>query len=120
MQADDDGRGVLRSPTGPRLLAPDGKAAAAGAAGVDEHSPVGMFCSLIYNAIILSVRDGWVRVFTNSLLQNHNRIQKINEWMPQALDKMQQSDCRGTSAFADMFRKALDRGTIITSSGWVV
>ncbi|RYO92325.1 hypothetical protein DL766_001920 [Monosporascus sp. MC13-8B] len=50
---------------------------------------------------------------------NHNRIQKITEWMPQALEKMQQSDCRGTSAFADMFRRALDRGVIITSSGWV-
>ncbi|RYO97608.1 hypothetical protein DL764_007282 [Monosporascus ibericus] len=50
---------------------------------------------------------------------NHNRIQKITEWMPQALEKMQESDCRGTSAFADMFRRALDRGVIITSSGWV-
>lgn len=50
--------------------------------------------------------------------QNHNRIQKIAEWMPQALEKRQLSDCHGTTAFADAFRKALDQGYIITTSGW--
>ncbi|KAK7750870.1 metalloendopeptidase [Diatrype stigma] len=44
---------------------------------------------------------------------------KITEWLPQALEKMEESDCHGTSDFADMFRRALDTGTIITSSGWV-
>ncbi|KAI1344771.1 peptidase family M48-domain-containing protein [Xylariaceae sp. FL0016] len=46
---------------------------------------------------------------------NHNRIQKIQEWMPQAIDKRQESDCQGTSAFADMFKKALQREIILES-----
>ena len=50
--------------------------------------------------------------------QNHNRIQKIQEWMPQALEKRQLSDCRGSTAFADAFRKALAQGVVITTSGW--
>ncbi|KAJ8120051.1 hypothetical protein ONZ43_g3139 [Nemania bipapillata] len=29
-----------------------------------------------------------------------NRIQKIQEWMPKALDKMRDSDCHGTAGFA--------------------
>lgn len=33
--------------------------------------------------------------------------------MPEAMDKRQQSDCRGTIAFADRFRRALERGTIV-------
>ncbi|KAI1389788.1 uncharacterized protein F4822DRAFT_399728 [Hypoxylon trugodes] len=44
---------------------------------------------------------------------NFNRIQKIGEWMPKALEKMQESDCRGTSAFADLFRKAMEKGVLI-------
>ncbi|KAF3058448.1 Mitochondrial metalloendopeptidase OMA1 [Daldinia childiae] len=44
---------------------------------------------------------------------NNNRIQKIGEWLPTALDKMQASDCRGTSAFADLFRRAMERGVLI-------
>lgn len=44
---------------------------------------------------------------------NFNRIQKIGDWMPKALEKMEQSDCRGTSAFADLFRKAMERGVLI-------
>ncbi|OTA70257.1 hypothetical protein K449DRAFT_380297 [Hypoxylon sp. EC38] len=44
---------------------------------------------------------------------NFNRIQKIGEWMPKALEKMQQSDCRGTAAFADLFRRAMARGVLI-------
>lgn len=46
-------------------------------------------------------------------VQNNNRIQKIGEWMPIALEKMQASDCRGTSAFADLFRRAMERGILI-------
>ncbi|KAI1211788.1 uncharacterized protein F4807DRAFT_450891 [Annulohypoxylon truncatum] len=44
---------------------------------------------------------------------NFNRIQKIGEWIPKALEKMQESDCRGSSAFADLFRKAMERGVLI-------
>ncbi|KAI0867894.1 peptidase family M48-domain-containing protein [Hypoxylon argillaceum] len=38
-----------------------------------------------------------------------NRIQKIQEWMPKALDKMNESDCQGTAGFANLFRQALER-----------
>ncbi|KAI0386621.1 hypothetical protein F5Y04DRAFT_275074 [Hypomontagnella monticulosa] len=44
---------------------------------------------------------------------NFNRIQKIGDWMPKAIEKMQQSDCKGTSAFADLFRKAMEIGVLI-------
>jgi hypothetical protein len=46
-------------------------------------------------------------------LQNENRINKINEWMPEAMDKRMQSDCRGTRAFADRFRMAMRRGSVV-------
>ncbi|EEY14434.1 mitochondrial metalloendopeptidase OMA1 [Verticillium alfalfae VaMs.102] len=42
---------------------------------------------------------------------NQHRIEKIQSWLPQALEKFQTSDCQGTSAFADAFRRALERGT---------
>ncbi|KID71591.1 Peptidase M48, partial [Metarhizium hybridum] len=41
---------------------------------------------------------------------NENRINKIKEWLPIAMEKRQESDCSGTSAFADRFRIALRRG----------
>lgn len=41
---------------------------------------------------------------------NEHRVAKINEWMPQALQKRAESDCKGTAAFADRFRLALRRG----------
>lgn len=41
---------------------------------------------------------------------NENRISKISEWMPHALEKRAESDCRGTAAFADRFRHAMRRG----------
>ncbi|KAF4345488.1 mitochondrial metalloendopeptidase OMA1 [Fusarium beomiforme] len=40
---------------------------------------------------------------------NENRIVKISEWMPKALEKRAESDCRGTAAFADRFRDAIRR-----------
>lgn len=46
-------------------------------------------------------------------MQNENRISKINEWMPEAMKKRMESDCRGTSAFADRFREALRRGVSV-------
>ncbi|KAI1466023.1 peptidase family M48-domain-containing protein [Daldinia caldariorum] len=42
-----------------------------------------------------------------------NRIQKIEEWLPTALERRQQSDCKGTSTFADMFKGAMRQGTVI-------
>lgn len=41
--------------------------------------------------------------------QNENRILKISEWLPQAMEKRAESDCRGTAAFADRFRDAIRR-----------
>ncbi|KAK4144194.1 mitochondrial metalloendopeptidase OMA1 [Dichotomopilus funicola] len=44
---------------------------------------------------------------------NANRIQKMQEWLPQALEKRSQSDCSSTTAFADLFRHALRTGQIL-------
>ncbi|KAI0114494.1 peptidase family M48-domain-containing protein [Nemania sp. FL0031] len=44
---------------------------------------------------------------------NSNRIQKIQEWMPKALDKMRESDCQGTAGFASLFRQALEKHIFI-------
>ncbi|KAM5352413.1 hypothetical protein ACJ41O_005136 [Fusarium nematophilum] len=44
---------------------------------------------------------------------NENRIAKISEWMPKAMEKRTASDCRGTAAFADRFRQAMRRGTTV-------
>ncbi|KAK4190617.1 mitochondrial metalloendopeptidase OMA1 [Podospora australis] len=44
---------------------------------------------------------------------NLNRIKKIQEWMPEAMDKWSQSDCSTTTSFADLFRMALERGQVI-------
>ncbi|KAK3945917.1 peptidase family M48-domain-containing protein [Diplogelasinospora grovesii] len=44
---------------------------------------------------------------------NENRIKKIQEWLPKALEKRAQSDCTTTTAFADLFRQALERGVMI-------
>ncbi|OAA42078.1 Peptidase M48 [Metarhizium rileyi] len=41
---------------------------------------------------------------------NEYRINKIKEWLPVAMEKRRESDCSGTSAFADRFRIALRRG----------
>ncbi|KAG5926045.1 hypothetical protein E4U42_003708 [Claviceps africana] len=40
---------------------------------------------------------------------NKHRIAKMKEWVPLAMEKRAQSDCRSTSAFADRFRIALRR-----------
>ncbi|KAJ4306180.1 metalloendopeptidase [Collariella sp. IMI 366227] len=44
---------------------------------------------------------------------NMNRVKKIQEWLPQAMEKRAQSDCSSTTAFADLFRNALRTGQII-------
>ncbi|KAM0254026.1 hypothetical protein ACHAP5_000012 [Fusarium lateritium] len=38
---------------------------------------------------------------------NEHRITKISEWMPKAMEKQSESDCKGTAAFADRFREAM-------------
>ncbi|KAI1439259.1 peptidase family M48-domain-containing protein [Xylaria sp. CBS 124048] len=49
----------------------------------------------------------------NTHPSNDNRIQKIQEWMPEALDKMNQSDCQGTATFASLFKQALEGRTFM-------
>ncbi|KAK4244924.1 peptidase family M48-domain-containing protein [Corynascus novoguineensis] len=44
---------------------------------------------------------------------NMSRIKKIQEWLPQAMEKRAQSDCSTTSSFADRFRDALRTGQAI-------
>ncbi|KAK3327804.1 peptidase family M48-domain-containing protein [Cercophora scortea] len=44
---------------------------------------------------------------------NENRIKKIQEWLPKALEKRAESDCRSTTAFADLFKQALMKGIVI-------
>jgi metalloendopeptidase OMA1, mitochondrial len=46
-------------------------------------------------------------------LQNQHRIENCRKWLPQAIEKWQTSDCKGNAVFADMFRKALERGSLI-------
>ncbi|KAL5604912.1 uncharacterized protein BROUX77_005098 [Berkeleyomyces rouxiae] len=51
---------------------------------------------------------------THPSAQNESRIKKIQEWLPQAMEKRQQSDCKGqTSVFANMFMDALSRGILV-------
>ncbi|KAJ2905512.1 uncharacterized protein MKZ38_005156 [Zalerion maritima] len=51
------------------------------------------------------------------LLNTHpshkNRITKIEKWMPQAIEKRENSQCTGTSHFADMLRRAFEQGYLI-------
>ena len=44
---------------------------------------------------------------------NASRIQKIQQWLPQAMEKRAQSDCSSTTAFADLFRQALRSGQMV-------
>lgn len=44
---------------------------------------------------------------------NEHRIENIHKWMPQALEKREKSDCRGTQGFAEMFRRAMDTQTVL-------
>ncbi|KAI4597311.1 hypothetical protein KJ359_004417 [Pestalotiopsis sp. 9143b] len=41
---------------------------------------------------------------------NHNRIEKIKEWLPKAMEKRYESDCQGTANWANMFRNAMSQG----------
>jgi hypothetical protein len=42
-----------------------------------------------------------------------SRIKKIQEWLPEAMEKRAQSDCSSTTAFADLFKHAMRTGQII-------
>ncbi|KAK2045524.1 peptidase family M48 [Colletotrichum somersetense] len=53
------------------------------------------------------------------LLSTHpsheHRIEKCKEWLPKAIERWEASDCKGTASFANVFRRALDRGTLIVA-----
>lgn len=45
---------------------------------------------------------------------NQSRIEKVESWLPEAMEKWRASDCYATtSSFADSFRRAMARGTNI-------
>lgn len=46
---------------------------------------------------------------------NQQRIESITGWLPEAMQRREQSDCRGTQGFAAMFRRAMERGDVIAS-----
>jgi len=69
---------------------------------VDEHASGGGFKR--FSELRCGVANG---------LQNTNRIKKIQEWLPQAMEKRAQSDCSSTTAFADLFKQALRTGQVV-------
>ena len=44
---------------------------------------------------------------------NAARVEAIREWLPEAWEKRENSDCRTTTSFAEGFRRALGRGVIV-------
>ncbi|KJR82930.1 peptidase [Sporothrix schenckii 1099-18] len=46
---------------------------------------------------------------------NQHRMEKIQEWMPAAMEKRSQSSCDGTRDFAERFKRALRNGMILAS-----
>ena len=56
---------------------------------------------LIYDVVLIS------------LTKNQSRIEKIQQWLPKALEKRESSDCQSTIAFADLFRRAMEKGVLI-------
>ncbi|KAF2498004.1 hypothetical protein BU16DRAFT_559721 [Lophium mytilinum] len=50
--------------------------------------------------------------FLSTHPSNHNRQEKIQEWLPQAREKQDLSDCHATSSYASDFKRAL------SSVGW--
>lgn len=44
---------------------------------------------------------------------NQTRIEKIQEWLPKAIEKSEASDCRTTTPFADLFNRARRMGVLI-------
>ncbi|KAI9815433.1 MAG: hypothetical protein M1827_002566 [Pycnora praestabilis] len=47
--------------------------------------------------------------FMSTHPSSHNRIGKIQQWLPEAQDKRAQSDCGGTLGYADDFRRQFDQ-----------
>ncbi|EFQ29076.1 peptidase family M48 [Colletotrichum graminicola] len=52
--------------------------------------------------------------FLSTHPSNEQRVEKCKEWMPKAIERWEASDCNGTARFANVFRRALNRGFIIS------
>lgn len=57
---------------------------------------------------------GEIPEFLSTHPSNQHRIEKIAEWLPEALEKREQSDCRGTQSFAELFRRAMERREVFS------
>ncbi|KAK0613468.1 peptidase family M48-domain-containing protein [Immersiella caudata] len=58
-------------------------------------------------------KGGEVSEWLSTHPSNVSRIKRIQEWLPEAMEKRQNSDCHTTTAFADLFRRALSQGIIV-------
>lgn len=52
--------------------------------------------------------------FMSTHPSNQHRIERITKWLPEAVEKRQASDCVGTQGFAEMFRRAMASGHVIS------
>lgn len=52
--------------------------------------------------------------FVSTHPSNQHRIEKITKWLPEALEKREESDCKGTQGFAEMFRRAMERSEVFS------
>ncbi|EFX04311.1 GPI anchored peptidase m48 [Grosmannia clavigera kw1407] len=53
--------------------------------------------------------------WTSTHPSNQHRLQKIQEWLPEALEKRSQSACDGTQGFAEKFKRAMRQGVILVA-----
>lgn len=53
--------------------------------------------------------------FLSTHPSNQHRIERITKWLPEALKKSEESDCKGTQGFAEMFKRAMDRREVFIS-----
>lgn len=51
--------------------------------------------------------------FLSTHPSSQHRVERITGWLPKALEKMNEIDCRGTQGFAELFRRAMARGDVI-------
>lgn len=52
--------------------------------------------------------------FMSTHPSNQHRIERIRGWLPRAMEKREESDCHGAQGFADMFRRAMERGDVMS------
>lgn len=50
--------------------------------------------------------------FLSTHPSNQHRIDRITKWLPEALAKREESDCKGTQGFAEAFRRAMERSEV--------